>query len=216
MLHKVLTIWTYSFLFYYVIDAIIDRNTLFFSSPYIGGEFRFHPGCEQDAEALYIALGAAPYIFEGYDFGLGEAVETMFADEYCVPRRREKLSRSSIDAVQKKYAWAQTQFIDTVPPWVIRSFIEPLQSDWELLSLMFGDFYLLFKNYGALNSGSGILYYIRCDYTLHLEPYQTFLASNLHQSAVHDDIMERIIECGSSSFFEELISDRLLEMNETT
>lgn len=71
---------------------------------------------------------------------------------------------------------------------------------------------MLSKNYKTLNSGNGILHYMRCDYSLHLEPYQTFWASDLHRGVAADAVFERVAECGKTLFFEELISDKLSEI----
>ena len=71
---------------------------------------------------------------------------------------------------------------------------------------------MLSKNYKTLNSGNGILHYMRCDYSLHLESYQTFWASDLHRGVAADAVFERVAECGKTLFFEELISDKPSEI----
>lgn len=168
--------------------------------------------CVRKSEALLIALSAAPHLFEGYDFGLIEAVDSISEDD-CFPRSPQTLSVSTVDAVRNRYEWAKREFIETAPPWYLGRYTGPPQSNAVFPSAVFGHLYMLSKNYKTLNSGSGILHYIRCDYSLHLEPYQTFWASDLYYGNARGDLFERISECGKEHFFEELISGKLSEIN---
>ena len=193
-------------------NAFTRNHTLGFHSPSVGGKFRMSPKCVKKSEALLIALSAAPHLFEGYDFGLVEAVDSISEDD-CSPLSPQTLSVSTIDAVRNRYEWAKREFIAIAPPWYLARYTGHSQSNAVFPLPVFGRLYLLSKNYKELNSGNGILHYMRCDFSLHLEPYQTFWASDLHHGNAPDDLLERISECGDALFFEELISGKLSKIN---
>ncbi len=195
-----------------VVSDVTRNNTLRFHRPAVGGEFRVSSKCTKKAEALLIALSAAPYIFEGYDFGLGEAAETAAQDD-CNNWPPTTINASLLEAVHERYEWAQRQYIEAAPPWPLSRFTGYSQSNAVFPSNVFGRLYLLSKNYRSLNSGNGILHYMRCDFSLHLELYQTFWASDLHSETATDVLIERISECGRELYFETLISNSLSEID---
>lgn len=151
-------------------SSFTRNNTLLFHRPAVGGEFRFSLKYQKKAEALLIALSAAPHLFEGYDFGLGEAVGSM-SEADCTDQSDMNLDSALRDRIEARYAWAQLQFIDSAPPWPLSRHAKTPGSNAVFPSNVFGRLYLLFRNYPALSSGNGILHYMRCDYSLHLEPY---------------------------------------------
>jgi len=193
------------------VGSFTQKHALSFHRPAVGGEFRFSSNCTENAEALLVALSAAPSVFEGYDFGLGEAVRTISVDD-CATWLRNNPSAPLIDTIQKRHEWAQSQFIDDAPPWLLAKFTEPPMSNAVFPSDVFGRLYLLLEHYRELNSGNGILHYVRCDYSLHLEPYRSFWASDLHSNNASEELLERITECEDLQIFDALISERLSEI----
>ncbi|MGH1356027.1 MAG: hypothetical protein ACRBBS_13215 [Thalassovita sp.] len=193
-------------------NAFTRHHTLGFHRPAVGGEIRMSSDCPREAESLVIALSAAPHLFERHDFGLVEAVDSI-SEDGCAGLPPRNLSTPIIDAIQNRYVWAQKEFIETAPPWYLARYTGNPQSSALFPSPVFGHLYMLSKNYKTLNSGKGILHYMRCDYSLHLEPYQTFWASDLHHGNATDDLFERISECGETVFFEEFISGKLSDFS---
>ena len=78
---------------------VFTRNHILrFHRPAVGDEFRMSSECVKNSEALLIALSAAPHLFEWYDFGLVEAVDSISKDD-CFPRSPQALRALTVDAV---------------------------------------------------------------------------------------------------------------------
>ena len=115
------------------------NHTLRFHRPSVGDELRMSSECVKKSEALLIALSAAPHLFEGYDFGLVEAVDSISKDD-CFPRSPQTLSVLTVDEVRNRYEWAKREFIEIAPPWYLGKYTAPPQSNAVFPSAVFGTY----------------------------------------------------------------------------
>ena len=105
-------------------NVFTRKHTLRFHRPAVGDEFRISSECLKNSEALLIALSAAPHLFEGYDLGLVEAVDSISKDD-CFPRSPQTLSVLTVDEVRNRYEWAKRELIETAPPWYLGKYTAP-------------------------------------------------------------------------------------------
>jgi hypothetical protein len=200
-----------------LISGFFDRHLIRFNT-HVDGVRSQWPAerCMRDTQAVYITARAAPYIYDDYDFGVRDAIRDTQRPDLCDELRRPHSDERGIDndtraRLQARFDWASDHFIDARPPWYLRR-----QTNWDGSieytypgSLFGGDLYLILTNYRDLSTGRGWRYYIRCDYNLHLEPYQSFTMAALHRGTLSNDIKDRIVECGQEDVFQTLIDAEL-------
>ena len=189
----------------------INRHVLVFSSPTVGGDFGAPADCATQAEALLIALGGAPHIHATHNFVLATAVRTLSPDD-CAVWTGAEIPAEVFDRFQQAYQTAEAHYKQD--PALGFPFMEDSVSRnaARFPAGYLGNLYLLIANYDALSSGKGIIHYLRCDYSLNLEPYKSFWASDLHAQTAHQSLLDRVKECRARDAFDTLIAARLASL----
>ena len=191
--------------------SVLKNNIMSFHSPAIGGRFGPNFDCERAAEALFIALDAASFLYQETDFGIIKAATSISEDD-CVGFTVPTIEPDLLAAVQQKYEHATQQLKPGKPSQIlfnIFSYRRELSAypRWPL-----GQLQSLVMNFKNLSTGQGFIHYLRCDYSLHLEPYHTFILSNLHNQSTGRGVLDRLSECGEQETFDALIEDRLSDL----
>jgi len=191
--------------------SVLKNNIMSFHGPTIGGRFGPKLDCVRAAEALFIALDAAPFLYHDTDFGIIKAATTISKDD-CLRIPTRTIDPDLLAAVQQKYEHATQQMKPGKPSQVLYMVFSYRRVFSAYPSWPLGKLQSLLMNFNDLSTGQGFIHYLRCDYSLHLEPYHTFILSNLHNQSAGRDVLERLSECGEQETFDALIEDRLSDL----
>lgn len=202
MKYKWVTLPIYFLALMYIAGAyFIKPHLLAFEGPGSVKHFSNYPNCERNIEALVIAAEGSPFVYENADFGLGKAIQSLRSDT-CNGIPPRYLADDYVTSLQNWGTQKAQRHMESQPSALLYD-----QSHWRLPKGYYprwplGDAWLLISNYSDLYSGHGIKHYFRCDYSLNLQPYHSFILSKMHNESVAQSTIERIHECGFSAEFQ--------------
>ena len=194
--------------FLLVARPLIDPHLLIHSWPYIGGTYHPQSKCSELAISLAIALGASEHIYKGWEFGLEQATSSISSGNCIEVKDGQTNPLAKLD-VRSQYESASQNFnINEPSGWVFRKSLPSsppsLYHRWPI-----GVLSSLIKNYKTISSGKGIIHYLRCDYSLYLEPHHTFILADLYLKETRAEVVERLNECNELENFNSLVQNRL-------
>lgn len=191
---------------YFAAVLVIKPHLGVFYGPSIGKGFPVFSSCDTNIQALAIASGAIPFLHEGGDFGLIQAAQTL-QENPCKGFQLRQFENGDWTSIQNLGELMAGGVLKPPPPAVLfrqthNSLPNGYYPRWPL-----GYIWLLITNYPKLYSGKGIKHYLRCDYSLNLQPYHSFILSDLHLGNIADATRERINECALLDAYHKEIND---------
>lgn len=211
MNHKWVTVPIYVFAaIYFAAVLFIKPHLGAFYGPRIGSGFSKHSSCETNIEALVIASTAMPFLYEGADFGLVASIKSLQTDG-CQGGQVRYFAHDYVTSIQNLGEMMGEGLINSRPPALLYRRTHSRVPKGYFPRWPFGDIWLLIKSYPNLYSGKGIKHYLRCDYSLNLEPYHSFILSDMHLGDIADTTRDRLNECALYDEFTEQIHTRISE-----
>jgi hypothetical protein len=203
-------------------DGFLDRHVLRHPAATVTYAPSTVVRCGQTLRALAIAAEALPHLNREHSFGLDEAVAGLRSwscfDTEASTGRRLQGDPDDIEAYKATFA----SRIDSLPanpdaPAVLRWLglappsIDPVFTLERLRDLA--------GNWTRLNTGQGLMHYIRCDYSLKRAPNVHFLMADIYEaavdgrppSAIDARIAARVAECGLDAWFQAAIASALAQ-----
>jgi len=187
------------------LHMFLSKHVLSFHGPVVGGEFRKSEHCQEQAEALFLSLHVAGYLHKGWSFGLAEAGNSITTDD-CIETSTTQIDHALIAMIQKQ----SSEFHTEEPNWLLSREIGRAQYLGVVPRWPLGLLYSVLSNQDDLSSHKGVIWYLRCDYSLGLEPFRSFMLSNLHIERLDAAAAARMEECGAADTFHSILGRRLI------
>lgn len=186
------------------LHMFLTKHVLSFHGPAVGGEFRSSEHCQEQAEALFLALHVANDLYENWSFGLAAASNSITTDD-CIGTSPAQIDQALIALIQEQSARFHTE----EPDWLWSRETGRDHSVGAVPRWPLGLLNSLLSNRDDLSSRNGVIWYLRCDYSLGLEPFRSFMLSDLHIGRLDAAAAARMEECGEADAFHSLLEERL-------